>query len=256
MSGYTRLERTVMDALARELHGQVPDLAAQFAASRPTVRRNSGFGVFTEMLVPPERPVSGPTDELGTVHVMVAGLPDPVAFRVRLRNGRLLGLLGDSYGRDTRAIDFAAVVFDQVFTVDASGRSVPFHIPDAAPLTSAVSRSRAVAAPATDAPTPVYIPPRRQQVEQPAAPAVPAPLPPSGEPVADLSAEERTTLRVGLWAGLFAIGSVLVLLFDAPIPFVLIAAFVAGRFFQTDRGLDLLRRTMASLQQATRQEQA
>lgn len=256
MSGYTRLERTVMDALARELRGQVPDLAAQFAASRPTVRRNSGFGVFTEMLVPPERPVSGPTGELGTVHVMVAGLPEPVAFRVRLRNGRLLGLLGDSYGRDTRAVDFATVPFDQVFTVDASGRSVPFHGPDAAPRTSPAGRPRPVAAPTTDAPTPVYVPPRRRQVEQPAAPAVPAPLAPAGEPAADLSAEERTTLRVGLWAGLFAIGSVLVLLFDAPIPFVFIAVFVAGRFFQTDRGLDLLKRTMALLQQAAQREQA
>src|SRR5690606_1757486 len=113
-----------MEALARELRGQVPDLAAQFAASRLTVRRNSGFGVFSEMLAPPDRR-PGPSGDLGRVHVVIPGLADPLAFRVRLRDGRLMGLLGDSYGQDTRAIDFAATRFTQVFTIDDHGRSIP-----------------------------------------------------------------------------------------------------------------------------------
>ena len=254
--GYTRLERTVMDALARELRGQAPDLAAQFAASRPTVRRNSGFGVFTEILVPPERPTSGPTGEFGTVHVMIAGLADPVAFRARLRDGRLLGLLGDSYGQDTRSIGFATVPFDQVFTVDASGRSVPFEVPSRTPHPTASHPIEPTVAPASRPPEPVLVQ-SRVGVEAAAPRPVPAQQPaPTADPSGDLSPEERTTLRIGLWTSLFALGSILVLVFDVPIPFVFVAAFVAGRFFQTDRGLDLLRRTLASLQQAARERQA
>lgn len=253
--GYTRLERTVMDALARELRSEAPDLAAQFAASRPTVRRNSGFGVFTEVLVPPERPTSGPTGEFGTVHVVISGLADPVAFRARLRNGRLLGLLGDSYGRDTRSTDFASIPFDQVFTVDATGRSVPFEVASQTVRPPAPRPVQPAPAPPSRPPEPILVqlrtgatpPPRPGPAQEPAS---------SPASSGDLSPEERTTLRIGLWTGLFALGSILVLVFEVPIPFVFIAAFVAGRFFQTDRGLDLLRRTLTSLQQAARERQA
>ncbi|RZJ40663.1 MAG: hypothetical protein EON86_11960, partial [Brevundimonas sp.] len=129
MSNYTRLERTLMVALAHDLRGAVPDLSAQFEQSRPSQRRNSGFGLFTEMIVDQTRwtPTSGPSGDLGTVHAMIGNLPDPIAFKARVRNGVLLGLLGDSYGQDTRAIDFTTVAFDQVFTVDAQGQSIPFE---------------------------------------------------------------------------------------------------------------------------------
>ena len=129
MSRYTRLERAVMDALAHDLRDQVPDLAGQFEESRPSQRRNSGFGLFTEMIVERDRtaPASGPTGDLGTVHAMVGALPDPIAFKARVRNGALLGLLGESYGQDTRSIDFSAVPFDQVFTLDVQGQSIPFE---------------------------------------------------------------------------------------------------------------------------------
>lgn len=255
--GFTRLERTVMQALSRELRAEAPDLAAQFAASRPTVRRNSGFGLFTEMIVPPERPTSGRTGEFGTVHVMLAGLADPVAFRVRLRNGRLLGLLGDSYGQDTRSIDFTAAAFDQVFTIDSAGRSVPSESPAENDRAAAARPSRPHAAPPAQPAPSVIVQPRPQVVEATRARPAPPPEPaPSATADGQLSPEERTSLRVGLWTGLIAIGSVLVLIFDVPIPFVFIAAFVAGRFFQTDRGLDLLRQAMASLQRAARERQA
>lgn len=129
MNRYTRLERVIMDALAHDLRGEVPDLAGQFEESRPSQRRNSGFGLFTEMIVDRARPAppSGPTGDLGTVHAMVGALPDPIAFRARVRHGVLLGLMGDSYGQDTRSIDFASVAFSQVFTVDKYGQSIPFE---------------------------------------------------------------------------------------------------------------------------------
>ncbi|GLS01348.1 hypothetical protein GCM10007859_13610 [Brevundimonas denitrificans] len=67
-----------------------------------------------------------PTGRFGTVHAMVGDLPDPIAFQVELRQGRLLALHGDAYGQDTRAIDFARVPYDQVFTLDDQGESVAF----------------------------------------------------------------------------------------------------------------------------------
>lgn len=122
-----------MEALAADLAGVAPDLARQFASSRPTVRRNSGFGVFTEVAVDPGQATSGATGDFGSAHVMIAGLAEPIAFTARLRQGRLMGLMGDSYGQDTRAVDFAAVYFTQVFSVDASGRSIPFAASSAPP---------------------------------------------------------------------------------------------------------------------------
>lgn len=254
--GYTRLERTVMQALARELRTEIPDLAAQFAASRPTIRRNSGFGAFTEVLVPPERSTAGPTGEFGTVHVMIAGLSDPVAFRARLRNGRLLGLLGDSYGQDTRSIDFASAVFDQVFTLDAAGRAIPAEDAVQAARPAASRAAPSIAGPPAHAPASVVIQPRPRATETAPTRASPLPERAPAAPSEDLDAGEKTSLRIGLWAGLFALGSILVLVFDVPAPFVFIAAVVAGRYFQTDRGLARLRQSMASLQQSAREPQA
>ena len=97
MSRYTHLEQAVMAALAHDLRDSVPDLAGQFEESRPSQRRNSGFGLFTETIVDRNRPspASGPTGDLGSVHAMVGALSDPIAFKARMRNGVLLGLMGD-----------------------------------------------------------------------------------------------------------------------------------------------------------------
>lgn len=130
----TRLERTMMDALVDELAGTLPGLAAQAATLQPTRRTNTGFGLFTELTPrrPSDRPISGISGDFGTVHAMVGALKQPVAFRLRVFNGLLVGLLGDSYGQDTRQIDFTTVPFDCVFIVDAQGRSIEVqsrHVP-------------------------------------------------------------------------------------------------------------------------------
>lgn len=127
-SRFTRLETAVVDALAWELGDIAPDLAGQFAESLPGQRRNTGSGMLTEMIVGRSRPapLTTPTGRFGTVHAMVGDLPDPIAFQVQLRAGRLLYLFGDSYGQDTRHIDFATVRFDQVFTIDEDGASIAF----------------------------------------------------------------------------------------------------------------------------------
>ena len=126
MPAFTRLETDVLDALAWDLRDLAPDLAGQFAESLPGARRNTGAGLFTELIVDRTRPapLTTPTGRFGTVHAMVGDLADPVAFQVDLREGRLLALHGDAYGQDTRPIDFATVRFDQVFTVNDQGESV------------------------------------------------------------------------------------------------------------------------------------
>lgn len=126
---FTPLETAVLDGLAWELRDTAPDLAGQFAESLPGQRRNTGSGLFTELIVDRTRPapLTTPTGRFGTVHAMVGDLPDPVAFQVELRGGRLLHLFGDAYGQDTRDIDFATVPFDQVFTIDAAGESIAFE---------------------------------------------------------------------------------------------------------------------------------
>lgn len=153
---YAPLERAVMAALAHELRNEVPDLARQFIHSRPGQRRNSGLGLYTEMIPDRGRPrpgrsagavTLGPSGNLGTVHAMVGSLRDPIAFQVRLSNGSLLGLFGDSYGQDTRGVDFATTPFDQVFMLDAQGQSVAFEPAPATPADASAWRSPAPAPP-------------------------------------------------------------------------------------------------------------
>ena len=117
-----------MAAMAHDLRRIAPDLAGQFEESLPGTRRNTGSGLFSEIIVSSRRPLSAEraTGLFGTVHAMVGDLPDPVAFQVELREGRLLALHGDAYGQDTRAIDFERVPFDQVFTLNDQGESIAF----------------------------------------------------------------------------------------------------------------------------------
>ena len=125
----TPLERAVLDALAWELRGSTPDLAGQVEDSLPGLRRNTGAGLLTELIVDRSRPVSDAdaTGLFGTAHAVIDGLADPVAFQVELRQGRLIALHGFSYDQDTRAVDFATVPFEDVFLIDEAGESVLFE---------------------------------------------------------------------------------------------------------------------------------
>jgi hypothetical protein len=270
MSRYTRLESAVMAALAHDLRGQVPDLAGQFEESRPSQRRNSGFGLFTEMIVDRARPApaSGPTGDLGTVHAMVGSLPDPIAFKARVRHGVLLGLFGDSYGQDTRAIDFATVPFRQVFTVDAHGRSIAFEPVELMPPSPLRDLQKH-----DDARPPAPPPPLRnegalQRIQDPEPPRKATGLladpridqaldraarqmlgpPPAG--AAAMSKEEKTSWRVFLWTGLFALGAILILVFKVSTTLVFIIGMVLGRFLQTDSGLSALKRGADEIKKA------
>ena len=132
---FTKLEREIMAAVAHDLRHVAPDLSGQFEESLPGTRRNTGSGLFSEVIVSSRRPLSAEraTGFFGTVHAMVGDLPDPIAFQVELREGRLLALHGDAYGQDTRAIDFTTVAFDQVFTLNDQGESIAFDPAAASP---------------------------------------------------------------------------------------------------------------------------
>ena len=184
MSHLTPLESAVMDAMIWQMGDSVPDLAAQVAASSPGLRRNTGAGLYSRIVVDANRTAANPdaTGLFGTVHVMVADLPDPVGFQIELRQGRLMALHGQSYGQDTRAIDFADVAFDDVFTVDENGRSVPYRpvwrAPDAAVLRpKPAARPTAPVQPQSQHQPPVRTPTKAPAVKPSdhALPSTPAP---------------------------------------------------------------------------------
>ncbi len=244
--GYTRLERTVLQALTWELRDVVPDLAAQIAASRLTLRRNSGFGFFTEMMI--DRPLTATTAgvrHLGTVHAMVAGLSKPVAFQLRVRDGRLLGLLADSYSQDTRLIDFTNTPFDQIFILD-QGRSVELR--------------QFISAPPEPTPAPARSPrPPRRDPQSGAMPVMtPTPIQPPRPTATPLSEPpvpmDDLTLRIGLWT-LIGVAALIALGLGVPLVAIAIPAFLAARFVNSDKGLAMARKAQEGWQTAREDQQ-
>lgn len=254
MTRFTPLESDILDALAWDLRDIAPDLAGQFAESLPGARRNTGTGLFTELIVDRFRPppMTTPTGRFGTVHAMVGDLPDPIAFQVELRQGRLLSLHGDAYGQDTRAIDFARVPYDQVFTLDDRGESVAFD-PEAlmqpSPLLDLHQH------PDHEPPLPVAAPP-------PAGSAAVQPFqneklqglvdvmfgkvhPATSTPVHDNvppPEADQTSLKIGLWVAV-AIGALLItLVLRLPIFFAIFLTFAVGRMLSRPQVLSALAR--------------
>ncbi len=246
-SRFTPLESDILDALAWDLREVSPDLAGQFAESLPGLRRNTGSGLFTELIVDRSRPppMTTPTGRFGTVHAMVGDLPDPIAFQVELRQGRLLSLHGDAYGQDTRAIDFARVPYDQVFTLDDRGESVAF---DPAALMQP-SRLLDLHQHADDEP-PVFNNGAPQRVQEPGPEDLvgvlfgkiePAPRETTaGETPADKS--DQTTVLIGLWVLIAVVSFLAVVLFDFSIFFAVFLAIILGRMLNKPKVLAALTR--------------
>lgn len=274
-AGYTDLEHAVMEALAWDLADELPDLARQFQQSRLGQRRNSGFGLFTETDSDPTRalPIAGPTGDLGTVHAMVGSLRDPIAFKVRVRQGRLLGLLGDSYGQDTRTIDFGRVGFDQIFTVDERGQSIAFQ-----PTVRRKREPEPVVPPRPAAPQPPRPAPSAASRPQSAAPtktpekAQARPTSPAPATtvttksvdakadtlfdavaadvhLSELTPSERLGLIAAVWAVPFALAAALVMVFDAPYA-IFVLAYLAARYLQRPSGLAAVRRGLVAWRRA------
>lgn len=220
MSHLTPLESAVMDAMIWQMGDSVPDLRAQVAASSPGLRRNTGAGLYSQIVVDANRLAANPdaTGLFGTVHAMVAGLPDPVGFQIELRQGRLTALHGQSYGQDTRAIDFSTTAFEEVFIVDERGQSILYRparrsAEPVAPRSKPAARP-AAAPPASSAPKAQTKPAPRTE-PKPSDPALPsaAASPGLAEIVAGLS--NPTASRGGqlalVYLGAYALAAVFVL---------------------------------------------
>ena len=219
-----------MAALAHDVRHVAPDLAGQFEESLPGTRRNTGAGLFTETIVSSRRPLAeeSETGRFGTVHAMVGDLPDPIAFQVELREGRLLALHGDAYGQDTRDIDFERVPFDQVFTLDDQGESVVFDpaaLMRPSPLLALHEHDD------HDPPQPEAFhlvnhgPLQRLQQERPPAPVRESP---PREPLAEADRDATISLLIGIWV-VAAVVALLVVVFARTSFFlVVIGAFWLG----------------------------
>ncbi len=128
MTCLTPLETAVLDALADELRFDIPDLPGQIAEALPGVRRNTGAGFFTEVIVDRSRPPpdSALTGRLGSIHGDVPGLVEPMAFQVEVAGGRLLALHGMTYDEPTGHIDFPAARVSGLFRINDQGQSIPW----------------------------------------------------------------------------------------------------------------------------------
>ncbi len=220
MSHLTPLESAVMDAMIWQMGDSVPDLRAQVAASSPGLRRNTGAGLYSQIVVDANRTAANPdaTGLFGTVHVMVGDLPDPVGFQIELRQGRLTALHGQSYGQDTRAIDLTTTAFEEVFTVDEAGRSILFrparHAQDPIPPRPRPV-ARPAAAPAAQAAPKAQPKPASQQASKPSEHALPSTSASPGlaEIIAGLS--NPTASRGGqlalVYLGAYALAAVFIL---------------------------------------------
>ncbi len=270
---FTRLETAIMAALANDLRSKVPDLARQFATARPGLRRNTAFGAYTGMA--DDRPRSGAevglTGRFGTVHAMIPGLPESVAFQVELLNGRLFALHADSYGQDTRGVDFANVHPTEIFTLDEAGRSIPWSPARTAPEPSPRPAARpAVPTPRATPPTVFVQPPQNTFSAPPRTPVALQRTQDDHPKVSSTSAadlvfgkkpmsefddipapEDQKSLLLGLWVAIGAVAILATMLFDVPFPLVLFAAFFAGRAVKNPKVLAVI---AALLKQAQEQQ--
>ena len=238
-----------MAAMAHDLRHIAPDLAGQFEESLPGTRRNTGSGLFSEIIVSSRRPLSAEraTGVFGTVHAMVGDLPDPVAFQVELRQGRLLALHGDAYGQDTRAIDFERVPFDQVFTLDDQGESVAFDpaaLMGPSPLLALHQHNDHDPARPED-PRLVNRGPLQRLQDERSPPLVRDP--PSEAPETEPDREAVQSLLIGIWVAAGAVALLAVLFARASVFLVMIAAFWLGALLRKPMIRTALARAARSL---------
>lgn len=256
---FTPLESDILNALAWDLRDVAPDLAGQYAEALPGIRRNTGSGLFTEIIVHRARPapLTTPTGWFGTVHAMVGDLPDPIAFQVELVAGRLIALHGDAYGQDTRAIDFARVPYDQVFTLNDQGDSIAFDpaaLMRPSPLLDP-QRHADDQTPYPFEPTPDHLAPFSHA--RGAGPNALEVLFGKIEPASREAAIEgdppdkadETSVLIGLWVFIAVVAFLAVALFDVSIVFAAILAGVLARTLHRPGVLKALTRATRRLGQ-------
>ena len=71
MSHLTPLESAVMDAMIWQMGDSVPDLRAQVAASSPGLRRNTGAGLYSQIVVDADRAIANLVLHVGWIFGLV-----------------------------------------------------------------------------------------------------------------------------------------------------------------------------------------
>lgn len=215
MTRLSPLETKVLDALADELRFELPDLPGQIAESLVGVRRNTGSGFFTEVIVDRSRPPTGSalTGRFGTIHGDVPGLIEPMAFQVEIAGGRLMALHGMTYDEATSHIDFLVAPVSGLFRIDDQGQSIPWKpriLTEDSPL-QALQTWDDPARPPQPSPTAqaalelIFGKPGDATPDAPAA-----------------SSEDQASLVIGAVVLILVIGLFAVVFFDIPLFFVLI----------------------------------
>ncbi|CAN5320790.1 hypothetical protein BH10PSE1_BH10PSE1_00960 [soil metagenome] len=248
---FTALEQSVVQALAWDLRDVAPDLAGQFEESLPGARRNTGFGLFTEMIVNPRRPAPAQksTGSYGTVHAMVGDLPGSMAFKAVLRDGVLLGVEGDAFDMETDQIDFATTPFRTVFTVDDQGKSVwfdPAAITGTSPLRQLQTWERPEPSPPTEEPRLVNI--GALQRVQDVAGSLTRTFPVRDKPIPLKLDESQTSLFIGLCVAIGALALLACWLLRIPLAFAIFVTFWLGRGLRHPKALAWVSRTLARFQ--------
>lgn len=241
---FSRLERAALQALAWELAPAIPQIEGLADEATPGryFQATSSFVRHTGMAGTRSGPAHGRSGVFGSVHAVIEGLADPVGFQIQLRKGRLVALIGDAYGQDLSGIDLLNSRFDQLFYLDAHDRSLP--------IDPALYRRRDRSQPRSEpAVAPTHPPQARPAV--PATPiSRPSPAPVARAPVsaedAIASGIDKTTLKIGIWAGLIAFAVVIGLITRGSFVIPLIVAFWLARALTQPKALDRIHRSLAS----------
>lgn len=248
-SPFSRTERAAIQALAWELAPAIPQIEGMADEATPgrLYPGPTGFIRRTGLAQVRSTNVRGQSGLFGSVHAVVQGLAQPVSFQFQLRRGRLVALIADAYGQDVSGIDWDKAPLDQLFYLDTHGRSHPIR-PD---LYRRRDRSRDGA----------ETPPSRVQASVPTTPTVvvhrPAAVPaqtataqvaPTSPKQAIAAGIDKTTLKAGIWVGLFTLAALIGILTDGGFIFPLIVAFWLARALTQPKSLDRIHQTLAARQ--------
>ncbi|MBN8552261.1 MAG: hypothetical protein J0L52_05145 [Caulobacterales bacterium] len=243
---FSPLERAAMRALSWELAPDFPELEGLADEARPGrwFQGLSGFVRRTAMASLRPGRTRGQSGVFGSVHAVLDGVAEPVSFQLQLRRGRLVALIADAYGQDVSHIDFATVRFDQLFYLDAEGRSRPLdaRLVRKAPTSTAGLPGRGVVI--QTVPPPVAV---QRRTAVPVQSGVI--LPPTRTEQALENAGEAAAkglLKLAIWVVVLSVAFLAWTLLRVPVVLAFIAAFWIGRAMTKGMGFKRMEQAFAN----------
>lgn len=242
---FSPLERSALRALSWELAPDFPELEGLADEAQPGrwFQGASGFVRRTAMAATRPGRTRGQSGVFGSVHAVIDGLAEPMSFQLQLRRGRLVALIADAYGQDVSHIDFATVRFDQLFYLDAEGRSRPIEarlVRKAPPSTAGLPGQGVV----------IQTVPPPATVHRPTAVPVQSGviLPPSRAEQALENVGEAAgngLLKLAIWVVVLSVALLAWLLLRVPVVLAFVAAFWIGRAMTKGMGFQRMEQAFA-----------